>query len=259
MDQHSPFVPLLLITLLAVMVPVLANRTPLIRLPIVVGEILAGMIIGQSGFNLVQPSPTLSFLAEFGFTFLMFLSGLEVNLELLFAPPPGRGSRPRWQRPIPLALMWFFLSVLLAVLIGLGLTTFGLARNAILMGLILSTTSLGIVVPILKERGLTPTTYGQVLLISALISDFVTLLLLSVAIAFFSQGLSLNLLLVMVLLVVFIVAAELVAGVIISKLRAMAEAAMIKDSRDESKTPAARDSRQEKSVRKSSAGTILTR
>jgi Trk K+ transport system NAD-binding subunit len=56
---------------------------------------------------------------------------------------------------------------------------------------------------------LTPTTYGQVLLIAALISDFVTLLLLSVAITIIAQGFSLNLLLFMVLLLAFIVAARL--------------------------------------------------
>jgi Kef-type K+ transport system membrane component KefB/Trk K+ transport system NAD-binding subunit len=209
MDQHSPFVPLLLITLLAVLVPILTSQSRLIRLPIVVGEILAGIIIGESGFDLVHPSPTLSFLAEFGFTFLMFLSGLEVNLELLFNTAPGANDRPRWQRPIPLASIWFLLSVFMAVAISFGLTSFGLARSAILMGLILSTTSLGIVVPMLKERGLTTTTYGQVVLFSALLSDFVTLLLLSVTIAVFSQGLSLDLLLFMALLAAFISAAKI--------------------------------------------------
>lgn len=209
MDQHSPFIPLLLITLLALVVPILTSRIRIIRLPIVVGEILAGIIIGQSGFDLVRPSPTLTFLAEFGFTFLMFLSGLEVNLELLFSTSVETNQRPRWQRPIPLALIWFLLSVLLAITLSFGLTSFGLARNAILMGLILSTTSLGIVVPILKERGMTATTYGQVVLIAALVSDFVTLLLLSVTLAIFSQGLRPDLLLFMALLVAFLAAARL--------------------------------------------------
>jgi Kef-type K+ transport system membrane component KefB len=182
MAQHSPFMPLLLITLLAVVIPVLASRIRLVRLPIVVGEILAG-IIGQSGLDLVTASPTLTFLAEFGFTFLMFLSGLEISFDTLFATAEAgqEQHRPRWQHPLALAGLYFVATVLLALMIGLGLTQLGLVRHPVLLALILSTTSLGIVVPVLKERGLTTTLYGQVVLVTALLSDFVTLLLLSLA------------------------------------------------------------------------------
>jgi hypothetical protein len=117
MEHPSPFIPLLLITVLAFLVPILASRSRRVRFPIVVGEILAGMIIGQSGFDLVEPSPVLSFLAEFGFTFLMFLycpgfrnyhpgyqfshySGCYRNLYLLTAallasPATGKGRATR--------------------------------------------------------------------------------------------------------------------------------------------------------------------
>jgi Kef-type K+ transport system membrane component KefB len=77
------------------------------------------------------------------------------------------------------------------------------------MGLILSTTSLGIVVPILKERKLTASLYGQAVLVAALVSDFVTLLLLSLTIAVIGKGLSLDLLLFTVLLALFAAAAKL--------------------------------------------------
>jgi len=203
MEHHSPYIPLLLITFLALVVPVVVSRIPLLRLPIVVGEILAGMIIGRSGLNVISPSPTLTFLAEFGFAFLMFLSGLEVSLDTLNGPSKVEQRNPRWQRPIPLTLISFSLTLLLAMAAGYLLTRFGLARSPILMGLILSTTSLGIVMPILKERGLTRTSYGQSLLVLALVSDFVTLLLLSLTIAITSKGFTPNLLLFMVLLAAF--------------------------------------------------------
>jgi Kef-type K+ transport system membrane component KefB/Trk K+ transport system NAD-binding subunit len=208
-ESWSTFEPLLIVTLLAVVVPVLTSRLRVIRLPIVVGEILAGMAIGPSGLNLVHPSPLLSFLAEFGFSFLMFLSGLEVNFDMLFAPGVEAEGRPRWQRPLPLAILYLLLTLALATAIGWGISAGGLARSPVLMGLILSTTSLGLVVPILKERGLTPTPYGQLLLVSALVSDFVTLLLLSVAMAAYSKGLSVDLLLFMLLLVAFAIAMKL--------------------------------------------------
>ncbi len=71
--EHNPFIALLLITGLALVVPILASRVRRISLPIVVGEILAGIVVGRSGLNLIEASPILDFLAEFGFTYLMFL------------------------------------------------------------------------------------------------------------------------------------------------------------------------------------------
>lgn len=199
----SELFPLLLITLLAALVPVLSNRMKWVYLPIVVGEIFAGMIIGKSGFNLVQPTPALDFLAEFGFTFLMFLSGLEINFQELLKVSEEDNGRSYWLHPIPLATTSFLLTMAMAVGIGLGLSQLGITRNGILMGLILSTTSLGIVVPVLKEQILTASRYGQVLLVSAVIGDFVTLLLLSLLVALISGGASMNFMLVMLLLAAF--------------------------------------------------------
>lgn len=207
--MHSEYLPLLLITLLAFIVPVLASRFQAVKLPIVVGEILAGIIIGKSGFAIVQPSGTLDFLSEFGFTFLMFLSGLEINFEVLSAGAKNGENRSRWKKPVPLGGLFLLGTLALAMLVGFGLYQFALVRSPILMGLILSTTSLGIVVPILKERGLTGSRYGQILLVAALISDFVTLLLLSLVIAIISRGISLDLLLFLLLLLAFVAAAKI--------------------------------------------------
>ncbi len=57
MQHDTPFAPLLLITLLAVAVPLLVSRIKVIRLHGVVGEIIAGMVIGQSGLDLVEHLP----------------------------------------------------------------------------------------------------------------------------------------------------------------------------------------------------------
>ncbi len=210
--MHSPpsaFFSLLLITILAVLVPVLVSRLPTVRLPIVVGEILAGIIIGRSGFNLVERTPTLDFLAEFGFALLMFLSGLEVSFAALANSLRDGKKRLRADGPIPLSLLNFAATLLLAIGVGFFLKNLGMARNGILMGLILSTTSLGIVMPILKERGMNSTPYGQLLLISALIADFATLLLLSLAITIISRGFGFDILFFLVLLAVFLATARL--------------------------------------------------
>ena len=205
--HQDPFVSLLIITALAAIVPVLAKRFRLVQLPIVVGEIIAGMIIGRSGLNLIEPSETLTFLAEFGFTYLMFLSGLEVNFDLLLSPRESENTSVR-ESPILFALVIFVLTLLLGLVSAFGLQRLGLVENPLLMGLILSTTSLGIVVPVLKERDLLPTAYGQSLLLAALVADFATLLLLTVAIAAMTRGLTPDLLLIIVLLVAFAFAAR---------------------------------------------------
>ena len=204
--EHNPFIALLLITALALVVPVIATRLRRIAIPIVVGEILAGIIIGGSGLNLVEDSSTLSFLAEFGFAYLMFLSGLEVDFELLF--PQKQDIQKRWKAPLPVALLLLTGTIGLAILIALVLTSIIPVQSPLLLGLILSTTSLGVVVPVLKERDLLGSVYGQYLLVIASIADFVTLLLLTVLIAVRSQGLTLDLLLIPVLLALFAIAAR---------------------------------------------------
>lgn len=206
--EHNTFLPLLLITALALVVPLLADRFKGIPLPVVVGEIIAGIIIGKSGLNWVEPSGTLEFLGEFGFAFLMFLSGLEIDFNLLSARPFREESR-NWQRPVPLSLIVFAGTLFMGLAFGWFLEGLGMVDNPLLMGLILSTTSLGVVVPVLKERGLLNSDFGQALLIQASLADFATLILLSVVIGLKSGGLELDLLLIPVLLLGFALFARL--------------------------------------------------
>lgn len=196
MEQR--FVPLLLVVVLAFIVPVLLARFR--RIPVVVGEILAGIIVGPSVLGLVNGhEPTLDLLAEIGFAFLMFLSGLEIDFSILFAA--SRGRRENGPSPLWLAGISFFLTLILALAIGFGLSLGGYVRDPWMMTLILSTTSLGIVVPVLKERHLTSTRYGQTILLAALLADFLTMFLITVYVAVRSTGLTLQILLIVLLFV----------------------------------------------------------
>ena len=205
--EHNNFLPLLLITALAFVAPILANRLKRFSIPIVVGEILAGMLIGHSGLNIIEPSPILDFLAEFGFAYLMFLSGLEVNFDLLI--PQRRKGSFSIRQPLPLALIVLAGTVGLGLLFSILLRSLGIVESPFLMGLILSTTSLGVVVPVLKERDLLSTDYGQLLLVAASLADFLILLLVTIFIAIRSVGLTLDLLLIPVLLLAFVVAVRI--------------------------------------------------
>jgi Kef-type K+ transport system membrane component KefB/Trk K+ transport system NAD-binding subunit len=208
---NSPFSSLLIVVFLAFIVPVALARLKRLRLPIIVGEILAGILIGSSGFGLVSPDePTLNFIAEFGFVFLMFLSGMEIDFSSL-GLLSGKNEKDvphRWG-PLSLAAACFVLTLILAGTISLGLVRLGLAQNPWMMGLILSTTSLGVVVPVLKERGMIGSQFGQGILYAALIADFTTMFLITILVALLSQGLTLNILFIGLLFVAFFVVLRL--------------------------------------------------
>lgn len=199
----SQFIPLLIIVLLATIVPILLKRVKYIPLPIVVGEIIAGMIVGKSGFDIIVHSPWLDFLSNFGFAFLMFLSGLEVDFEEI-TTPTGMIKDVKWySQPLPIAIIIFLSTLFLSATFATLLKYFGWISNIPLFTLILSTTSLGIVVPTLKERGLLYSSYGQTILLSALVADFTTMVLITVFVTFYVSGPSYKLLLILLLFVAF--------------------------------------------------------
>ncbi|HSR31046.1 MAG TPA: cation:proton antiporter [Anaerolineae bacterium] len=88
MEESHSFVPLLIVVLLAFVVPLILGRFKRLSIPVVVGEILAGVIVGDSGLGLVGHDPMLETLALLGFAYLMFLSGLEVDFDAVL-PRPG--------------------------------------------------------------------------------------------------------------------------------------------------------------------------
>ena len=122
MEESLSFVPLLIVALLAFLVPLVLSRFKRLRVPVVVGEILIGIIIGDSGLQLVGHDPILEILALLGFAFLMFLSGLEVDSGAIL-PKPGlwRGSRKeRLSNPLTPGVLTFVVTLSLALLVGCG-------------------------------------------------------------------------------------------------------------------------------------------
>lgn len=203
MEEVQTFSSLLLVIFLAFLVPLVLSRFKGLRLPIVVGEILVGILIGRSGFGWVEPhDPLLVLLAEFGFVFLMFLSGMEIDFSNL-QWVGKRDDAERRQRigPLQIGGFTFALTLVLTIPIGFLLVWLGLAQSPWMIALILSTTSLGVVMPVLKEHNLSASRYGQSLLISALIADFATMLLITVVVAILSTGLTFDILLIGLLFV----------------------------------------------------------
>jgi len=205
MEEGVTFLPLLLVLFLAFIVPIMLSRFQKLRLPIVVGEIIAGIIVGRSGFGWVaHHDMVLDLLAEFGFVFLMFLSGIEIDFSSLgLTSQKGDNRETRKWGPVPIGSLSFGLTLVSSIAIGFIFLKMEMVTNPWMIALILSTTSLGVVVPVLKEQGLSSGRYGQTLLVAALIADFVTMLLITVVVAALSFGLTLDILLILVLFMAF--------------------------------------------------------
>ncbi|MBN1991089.1 MAG: cation:proton antiporter [Anaerolineae bacterium] len=209
--EHSSvsFVPLLIVIGLAFLVPLTLSRFKKLGIPIVVGEIISGIIVGKSGFNLIQEGFVLRILSDLGFAYLMFLSGLEINFSAVLNNGPDNDGANGWQRllsnPLPAGVILFILTLIASIGVGFLIWSQNLIQSPWIMALIISTTSLGVVVPVLKERGLTEGRYGQSILMAALVADFATILLISIFVLLRSQGFTVEILLVLVLFAAFVV------------------------------------------------------
>jgi Kef-type K+ transport system membrane component KefB len=166
------FSGLLVVTVVAFAAPLLLGLSPARRLPFVVLEIVAGIVIGPSGLGWVKVDLPIAILSVVGLAFLLFLAGLEVELDRL----KGR------------ILLFvggaFALSFGLALLVGYGLAATGQVKSPLLVAIIFSATSLGIVIPLLKDAGESTSNFGQLAIAGATIAEFGAVILLSL---FFSR------------------------------------------------------------------------
>lgn len=176
------FVSLVVVIVAAMITPILIHRLKISFLPVVVAEILMGIIIGNSFLNLVHRDEMLNILSTLGFIFLMFLSGLEIDFSA-FKKDKGKEKKDEEQQSpshFKLALSVFMLIMILSIILAYAFQWMGLIDDVLLMVIIISTISLGVVVPTLKEMNLMSTTIGQLILLVAVLADLATMLLLTV-------------------------------------------------------------------------------
>ncbi len=159
---------------IAFLTPLIVHFAPWLRTPTAVLEILLGIIVGKGGLNLIVTPDWLRVITRIGLLYLMFLAGLEIRI------PVRREGRSRASSPeLLIALSSLLATGALALMAGHLLAQLRFTANAYFTALILTTTSLGIVVPILRERGLIARPLGQTLLLAAMTADFATAVLVS--------------------------------------------------------------------------------
>ena len=162
------FTSLVVVAAIAVGAPLLVAAFPGMRVPAVVLEIVAGIVVGPHGLKLVKTvDAPVQILSYVGLAFLLFLAGLEIDLERL------RG------RLLRLAGLGFAVTLTLALVAGEIFKSAGTVRSPLFLAIALSATSLGLVVPVLKDAGQAHTKLGQLTIAASSVADFGAVVLLT--------------------------------------------------------------------------------
>src|SRR4051795_5275918 len=182
------FPGLLLVTAIAFGAPFVLGLFPRVRLPSVAAEIGAGILVGARGVRggggaakrhgtptrgpglpgWVHVAQTIQVIATLGLAFLLFLAGLEIDFMRL------RG------RVLKLTALGYAVSFGVALVVAGGLRLGGLVDAPLLVAITLAATSLGVLIPVLKDAGESGTTLGQLVIAAGSIADFGAIILLSI-------------------------------------------------------------------------------
>jgi Kef-type K+ transport system membrane component KefB len=158
---------LLIVSVVALLAPLALGYLPGLRIPAVVLEIVAGVVLGPSVLGWVTVDLPIQILAIVGLAMLLFLAGLEVDVHRLAG------------RPLALAAMGYGITLVVGLGFGLAFAAAGWVSGPALLAVTLSATSLGLVVPVLKDAGQADRPVGQLTIAAASVADFAAILLLS--------------------------------------------------------------------------------
>jgi Kef-type K+ transport system membrane component KefB len=161
------FLDLLGVLGVAVAAPLLLGFVPRLRVPAVVLEIVAGVVLGPSVLGWLEADLAVQVVALLGLAMLLFLAGLEIDVRSL------RGSLLR------VAVIAYVASIALGWAAGVGLDAAGWVDDPLLLAITVSATSLGLVVPVLKDAGSLSGRLGQTVVAASSVADFAAVLLLS--------------------------------------------------------------------------------
>jgi Kef-type K+ transport system membrane component KefB len=189
----------------ATVAPLLVDLLRLRAVPPIVSEIVAGILIGPVVLDIVEVTAPLEVFAQIGLVFLFFLAGLEIAFDA------------EDDRHLGAVGGAFLISIGLAFVVALIFEAVELTGTPLLVAIILSATSFGIVAAVLKDAGQARTPFGQLVIAGASIADFATVILLSLF--FSSSGASFETTLVLLILFLGVVAA---LGVVVAGARGSA-------------------------------------
>ena len=144
-----------------------ASRAPGPRIPQVVVFLLGGVIIGPHVLGVAEVS-SIQLLANIGLGFLFLLAGYELDPALLR------------QRPGELAMLGWVISAVAAVGVAAGLTAAGYIRDYVPVGLALTTTALGTLLPILRDNDMLVGQFGRYIFAAGAVGELFPILIIAV-------------------------------------------------------------------------------
>ena len=167
---NSTAVSTLIIAAAAALAPVLADLLRRLRIPPVLFELLLGILIGPAVLGWVSVDKFVAGIAAFGLAMLFFMAGYEIDFSAL------KG------RPLNRALTGWSITVALGLGVGAVLMLSGFVVSSLLVGLALTTTAIGTLLPMMRDRQLLGTPFGDLLSAAGAVGEFgpviaVTLLL----------------------------------------------------------------------------------
>ena len=151
---------LVLIAIAAVLAPILSELTGRLAIPEIVIQIVLGIIIGPYVLNLAHLGSVVTGLSDLGLTFLIFLAGYELDLGKI------RGQ------PLKLATAGWGISLIIGMAAAFALVSAGLARDTVVVGVALTTTALGTLVPILRDAHIWDTKFGGLVSAIGTVGEF---------------------------------------------------------------------------------------
>lgn len=177
METYEILRDLAIIVICAKGVGLLARK---LKAPMVVGEIIAGLIIGPCLLDLVQPTDFINMMAEIGVVLIMFSAGLETNLQEL---------KKSGFAALVIACIGVVVPLIGGSLLYMGIygfSAFGTDEffRAVFIGCIMTATSVGITVEVLKEMGQLKSRVGQTILSAAIIDDIIGIIVLTFVLGF---------------------------------------------------------------------------
>jgi Kef-type K+ transport system membrane component KefB len=163
----TEFTNLLVVLVLALLAPLALGFAPRVRIPAVVLEIVLGIVVGPSVLGWVEVDLVVQIVSLLGLAFLLFLAGLEIDVRAL------RG------RVLGLSVLGYVITLAIGLVAGVGFESVGWLSSPLLLAICLSATSLGLVVPLLKDAGHVESPIGQATIAASSVADFAAVLMLS--------------------------------------------------------------------------------
>ena len=206
---HFDFFPLLIVVAIAWITPILLSVFKLKKIPVVIIEIFMGFLAGHYLFGSFgeESKMILDFLALFGFLFLMFLGGLEIDVDQLIASLPKKKiTVSRFlKNPLLVGIAQFLLAIVFSYLATMVLDQIINIPNIWYFSLMMVTTSVAIVLPVLKDRGEIANRFGQMIVIAAAIADILSIILFTFTAFIIKNGFHYKLLYIIALFILFLV------------------------------------------------------